>query len=467
MRVGLVSIKLHSLSIIVNRVDGLGERLRAILYGYYLSKCCNLGFGFYWSSDKYAKKFHAIEAVEGVFSNDFIDRYYLGGRLPDSHKYISLSPNNKLSSELLAQHANGESGGFLLKDLDISRVVEAEMLLNCSISLHKTFGEIEFSDNLKSVLSLVEKVILGTNSVAVHVRGGDIVYGPYRFTQRFQNKALPLPIVKYLVRELIKQGKSPVVFVQDKVVNEIFRGEAGVVLATDFRKKLNTELERAFFDIILMSRCHEIIAGSSGFSKLAAEISGKSVRRPTDHYSPEEMAAIIKDDLKSESKYDNLSLAFSWFVYSLYGELSLPSEEIDAVLLKAQTLDPDNSLYPLKRMINFLIHNSETEAEALVHEVIEGFNKTENPLKTRFFRALTHRSGRKFVMQRYFQSFIRCEDITRPYIQFCKAYIYYVSRNTRECFAVLDKIGDPKNYPSGMQNCIKHLNLLLESESRI
>ncbi|MCP6379532.1 hypothetical protein NL466_27970, partial [Klebsiella pneumoniae] len=70
-----------------------------------------------------------------------------------------------------------------------------------------------------------------------------------------------------------------IVFSQDKeIAPYLLRAAPNTVLASDWSEQYDGAVERAMFEIALMSRCDLIVAGSSGFAQLAGKISEKRVR---------------------------------------------------------------------------------------------------------------------------------------------------------------------------------------------
>ncbi len=449
----------ENFSILVRREDGLGERLRAIVQGSYLANYLQLEFKFCWPSKRFASEFHAIESEEKIFASHFLQKHFLRD-LPKGFKaYLKVSQNNKIAlplklDELLADGFKG----LYFDDLDVRRVLKDDSDPDLSSNLAEAFQKIEFSDQLSQVMNTVQTIKLSNKTVAIHIRGGDIVYGPYRFFQHFQDKVLPLPIAKYLLNTLVSQGYEPIVFVQDEAVKNVFKNLPNIRLSSDFLKETYSNLEQAFFDILLMSRCTQIFAGSSGFAELAAVISGQTVQQSIQALSSEEITSIIQSDLRKLPAYDNFQLAFAWFSYTLYGETFLTSDKIDKALKKAQRLDPDNQLYRVKRVANYLAHKLPKKAERLLEEIIENVSDLDNPFNSEFFKILAKRHGKKFGMRKYFKLFINTKKISRPYTLICKAYIYYISQNFNACNRVLRKFEAINEYNLGFRKCYQLLS---------
>jgi hypothetical protein len=446
-------------SVLVRREDGLGERLRAVVHGSYLANYLQLEFKFCWPSKSFASEFHAIESEEKIFASHFLKKHFLSD-LPKGFKdYLKVSQNNKIALPLkLDGLLTSGFKGLYFDDLDVRRVLEDDLDPDLNLNLVRAFQNIEFSEQLSQVMDTVQTIKLSNKTVAVHVRGGDIVYGPYRFFQHFQDKVLPLPIAKYLLNTLVSQGYEPIVFVQDEAVKKSFNNLPNLRLSSDFVKETYSNLEQAFFDILLMSRCTQIFAGSSGFAELAAVISGQTVKQYAQALSSKEKISIIQSDLRKSPAYDNFQLAFAWFSYTLYGETFLTGDKIDKALKKAQRLDPENQLYRVKRVVNFLAHKLPKKAERLLERIIEDLSDSDNPFNSEFFKILAKKHGKKFGMRNYFKLFISAKKISKPYTLLCKAYIYYVTQNYDACNRVLRKFEAINEYNLGFRKCYQLLS---------
>ena len=120
---------------------------------------------------------------------------------------------------------------------------------------------------------------------------------------------------------LLSEGKTPVLFGQDQVSCRLIAEQRDVVLASGLMASSDDGLALALAEIVLMSRCEEIYAGSSGFARLAAAISGQEMRARTAGLSKARMIAAIKDDpdMADDSPLPALQKAFGQYMMQHIG----------------------------------------------------------------------------------------------------------------------------------------------------
>jgi hypothetical protein len=158
-------------------------------------------------------------------------------------------------------------------------------------------ARLPLTHRLQQALRLLDKSHNLQRTIAVHVRRGDIVevlrgaceaLAPDaqekgslldRYTEHFFRGCAPAPSYLRLVRPLLKQGYSILFFSDTPGEAEPFlkRFEYKMTLARDLGPDNLTGIQRALFEIHLMSRCHTIVAAKSTFSILASLIGGAAL----------------------------------------------------------------------------------------------------------------------------------------------------------------------------------------------
>lgn len=386
---------------LANRNDGLGERLKAMLNAIIASKLLGAEHRFVWPEKvSVGQEFHAIAKADEIFCGHYISNLFLKPNEVISDDILNLSDIGEVDEiyygkvgRVFLCHQN-EKFNFI-KDKNIARD-----------GLYKeAFYDIKFNENISSVIEFANAVPVGDKLVAIHIRGGDIVYGRYRLSQRYQNKAICYPLVITLMKKVIADGFTPVLFMQDDSVYEALKrlsisDELDFVIARDYSKNFSVT-EQAFFEIVLMSRCHKVIAGTSGFAEIAARIAGIKVSRVEHFLSTDEMLNGISSWLSSGSCIDNFQKAFALLNYVLVGEDVLSISEIDAFLSQAQNLDPNNGLYPAKRVLAHLKFNNFQLADDIVRSEFEKYPKV-NFSKLPIVQSLFAEKGSGYAMSKYF-----------------------------------------------------------------
>jgi hypothetical protein len=176
------------------------------------------------------------------------------------------------------------------------------------------FARLPLALRIRQSLKGVEKTHNFERMVAVHVRRGDIVevlrgacrsFTPEalepgsvldRYTEHFFRGCAPAPNYIRLVRPYLKQGFGILFFSDTPGEEHPFqkRFPYKLTLAADLAPKALTPIQRALFEMLMMSRCHAIIASKSTFSSLASLIGGApwlDVRKQT---TPEEFLRAYK-----------------------------------------------------------------------------------------------------------------------------------------------------------------------------
>lgn len=355
--------------ILMERTDGLGERLNAILNGLMLSRIFNLPFRFSWSDRFLGDPSHAIEKVEEFFADSFIEKYLsvepfagrrweVGGRNPD---FPALRRGIEQAEVILAPR------------LGLQEILEPKRYVAEYFDFPRLFGELAFSESIAAAIALARSIELPEDAVGFHLRSGDVFYGPYRKWVHYTYKGVTLPLAKAAIREMVAGGRQIYLFGQDEAVMAYLCTECG---ATDITASMADALaplgraQRAMFDLVLMSRFKTILAGSSGFAKQASWIGGGTLVSAFQLFSVERQLDIFSQDLAANADaYHPLQTAFAyWYAYCL-GRGRKHHEQDAHLLQQAQAYDPDNELYPLVRAASRYATGDFAGGEAILAEV--------------------------------------------------------------------------------------------------
>lgn len=299
------------------RSDGLGQRLCSLLYA--LVVCQKKGFdlrvGWQSKTGSYGK-FHSVETAGEIFTPKFLDDFFT------NKTYDEVSNDNSLMS----------ISGFLNDDVELMKeglFVDGSLVVDGFVKYNeyfnpndvmRAFNSIDFNENINEAIKLSSRISLGKNPVAIHVRGGDIVYGPFSKHLKFQLKAVPIYILVELAKELSSKGFTPVVFLQDVADKSYFEEIENVIFSDDyFPDRLKKNSERAFYDFYLMSRCLKIYSGSSGFSRLAAMMSGSEIIDVWSVYNSSYIKDQFANAVKNHEIYNSkliLHFLSSYYMYN-------------------------------------------------------------------------------------------------------------------------------------------------------
>lgn len=349
------------LTFAAKRSDGLGERLRAIIFAKALADYYGKSFAFDWRKRlSHLSDEHAVGDAKEIFSLQFIEKYSIpdleGLPLTDFiHGNVEETP----CPFIIAPPAHLESKDPIVRDL----VPFA--------SFADAFWSLGFSDKINRAIALANAIDLHEETASIHLRSGDVIYGKYRFMHRWHEKVVPYQLaIKFLENERLK-GASTVLFGQDAEFNRALCSLTGALFAGDFHEEYAFDkYEAAIFDVVLMSRCKRVVAGTSGFALLAQAIGQFERLKIQKIFSSEDVVSILLEDcLKAdedtaEIKIPPLQKAFSCcYLVRQYGQ-DLPSDKRIEVLEKALSLDPENSYYGISLSMEYAVLEDFERAEA-------------------------------------------------------------------------------------------------------
>lgn len=430
-----------------NRNDGLGERLKAILNTIVIAKLLERKFYIHWPEEVSAgKEFHSIDESASVFSKSFIHEHMVSKDFVAEKKLSHLSEIKHVKDF----YSEDLFDGYLCHQNEKFKFFGESKVLDISL-FGDAFEEIEFSQPLKKAILMARDIDIGAKAVAIHIRGGDIIYGRYRLSQRYQAKAICFPIVAALIDKLTQQGFKVVIFLQDEPVEQELRKECygNVILAKDFSRQLD-KTAQAIFDIILMSRCQIILAGTSGFAEVAARISGVKIKKVSDYLDVFQRLEKIKAWLSGEDTIDNFQHSFAILNYVLDGEGTLSPKEINEVLIRAEANDPSNGLYPAKRLLNFWNDGDFEAANRIARdhfEVFKGGALTSLPM----FHTLSASTTAGLAMKKYYESLPSFDLNKFKELGIVLAYTKFLKKEIqcdKDCLSFLESISSGGGYLS-------------------
>jgi len=332
--------------ILSSRSDGLGVRLLAILNSIALSDILKCDFLFSWENNKSDNIYHDVESAELMFDGRFLADYCVKLEIIKTLKSVPLL-------ELISSREEGIFYRCTQGTNDVKKA--SKKIANCldKFDFKRIFINIGFSLKNKLAIIAADKINLPENIAALHLRSGDVVYGAFRCSGYYVNKVIPVPVAI----DIIKKNPNIIIFSDDCELGFFLKKKYGVLLASDFCQADMDGVQRALFDIFLMSKCSTIIAGRSGFSMCAAKISGIQVVELNKIYGDEEIARIIYQGIDGElfdSDIPRLQVA-----HSIQALLTIQSDILSWInkldlIERAEALDADNLLYTFLKIIHYL-----------------------------------------------------------------------------------------------------------------
>lgn len=282
--------------LLANRNDGFGQRLKALLQAIRLSDLAGLQYKFIWNekSGPYGA-FHSCPSVNEVFDYEYINKHFTSSETPSSP--LRLNDHSDITS---------------LNEREIYSVDgRSEFLNNLNPSYQTEFEKIVFSEKVALAVKLASSVVLDDNTIAIHLRAGDICYGPLKKKSIiYQSKVIPISLAKKIIKGL---NGTALIFSQDKELKEYLIDYDNIIFSDDLMADVCTDnIQRVMFDIVLMSRCHQIVGGDSAVPLVASMLSGVNVLDPLEHFGSKVIInSIVEDDGFTEDQYDNDLLYFT------------------------------------------------------------------------------------------------------------------------------------------------------------
>lgn len=374
-----VFTKKADLTVIMARADGLGARLGALVNGAYLSKILNCDMKCVWAKSHYAQDYRvddvnilgmSMDPVEEIFSKEFVDHCVIdNGRANDGSKIRQA--RNAFRCQVL-------NGNFS----DAPEKIHAPLLIDCTrdsgflglnpnlapnkdFGLRQAFYSLPFHQRIQSVIDMALQVRLPAKVAAIHLRTGDLVYGPvYRkilggAMTAALDRVVSLPLAKMAAKMLVDEGFEVVAFSEDTKMLEILMNEFPAKLHPPSEFLSDGELsitQRGIFEMVLMSRAEMIFAPKlSAFSCLSSAIGSQAEYRVIHSlFTQDEMLNFYLTDLEAnKGLYPPLNAAAAYKqLYVLYSKQQEPAFLL-GLLDQAAELDPDNEFYPFYQAVEY------------------------------------------------------------------------------------------------------------------
>lgn len=339
--------------ILANRVDGLGERLCAMINAIRMSAYYNADFRFVWTdkiwNDIYTKTDpsgptnllgQSIASIENIFAPAFIKDHAVSAwskedfdPLPTPAPSSNDGPPSDVKGWYTTQHHLAQDYG-------------ANIEKTCPITSMDAFQKIGFHPDTAAFIERAQQIDL-PEFTALHLRSGDMVYGDVRKWGFWGNKVINPVIALDIIKQEDKAGRHVIVFGQDIDWLRQTKTTESITFAYDLLDVTDIKPhQRALFEIILMSRASTIIAGDSGFARAASMIGNLPITGMFRHYSPIRYSEITVAELEHLSKnlHPYMTAYAYWQAYA-FGRTLRSVPDLIQIIEKSHHLDPGNYLY--------------------------------------------------------------------------------------------------------------------------
>lgn len=263
-----------------DRTDGFGSRLLTLLNAIVAARCYDGKLAFNWRPlpEQFMQDFHVVSDPSDTFTSTYL-----------SENHLDIPELRSLNSISIADVKVDENGALLL-DPGVAAIIMDTFHLkfrfgNLFSRYPKTlypdaFDTIRFSEPLEYARSLAKKAGTDNSYIAVHLRAGDIVFGPTRYTGSFVNKIIPYQLARAAIKAFMAHGKSVLVFGEDEAMCRHISLKCGAQFVGDMpHYDTLTSAQKVLYEICLMSQCEKILQGHSAFAEVASWIGGVKVMK--------------------------------------------------------------------------------------------------------------------------------------------------------------------------------------------
>lgn len=351
----------HDDWIVAWRPDGLCERLYSILIGQCITSACALQFRFLWPDMSVLATRFQITFGQGhsvpvdpaeILSPRFIDQHLITEEdiLVPAGGLVGGNPG--LRAFVLDRFDKLAASGDIARPcwLTPSRASDELIAAVGPGAFRSLFRTGLFNDRVMAHLDAIDQVTLPARRVALHVRGGDVIYNDARHTHTFGRiKTFSLPVAEALCDHFLAKGYSVILFGATRGDLEYLASrDADIRLASEFDPGTLDLVTEVIRDVWLMSGCETIVsAEDTAVTKLAARI-GDATFVTHAEIIPPDVEYLVSSDLVASGRitdFDTLQQAF--IHYATF--VTAPADADLATLAKhaqsAHRCDPDNVQY--------------------------------------------------------------------------------------------------------------------------
>ncbi len=335
--------------VLARRWDQLGGRLSAIANARSLAELLGFEFGFVWPRGRDV----AVNRPQELFSEEFLARFEFAPEELDGSTAIPYRELLTLDDEERRRRLD-EAGPRPLIDVDEVFEIVHGPTDDCEPAGRRyraAFRTLGWNEVVRELIEICDRPPAEGPIAAVHVRAGDIVDGAWRHVVAHEKYA-PTPFVHEAIDRLSHGGERRVLVLSDNARYLAWLRDRYASVTTPNEivpgyERL-TVVQRALADILVLSRCEEIVGPpSSAFSRLAANLADRPVMR-LDDMSQEARAAEIlrsgirehRDGCEPSGFWRGLVARDACWYIDVFGDQLTADERLDLARFAAD-LDPD------------------------------------------------------------------------------------------------------------------------------
>ncbi|MEP1551261.1 hypothetical protein, partial [Paraglaciecola sp.] len=288
-----------------SRKDGLGARLIPFLIAKVLATKSKGTFVFDWAEIPIMNLDDiSINTAEKTFTSEFRCKFMVQD-FKSQIAPLTYLPVQKLLSSFMP-----ESETYLLDFYPETKYLpDIIKQVLAPLNIDHLFSSIGFLPKLINAYNLGRKLGEQRKFSALHLRSGDIVYGPHRYSGQFTDKAVAFPLGYLVNKQEVNDGLEVIVFGEEQAFAKTLQEDFGSVLADQLAPQLKASDERAFFDIGLMSTARKIYSAESSFAVTAALIAGSEMINPYKTLDIELVQSTIITLFENQQKFKDTNTA--------------------------------------------------------------------------------------------------------------------------------------------------------------
>jgi len=343
------------------RADGLCQRLITILQGYFAARHFAYDFRFIWPDDTHLQTVfdlrysegHSVDTdVEKTLAADFVARHMLA--TGEQEAFINAIPrgsarHHRFTFRRLSQLRPRRDlirpcwvvGNLVIPDL--SEIVRTR-------DYRHFFDNVLFTPEIREKLDEVRNLDLPEKRVAIHLRGGDVVYGNSR--KRFsaaRDLSLTLAVAEEICQRQLDLGYTVYIFGATRNdIDYLTDKYLGARSANDLDWSPADDPTSVLREVALMADCEKLFAAKiSAVSDLASLLGRAAFFTGCDVLPPEEEYRVSSRCIKSgiASGFHPLQRAYLQFSAFLTAPASVPIGQLKSYVLRALDDDDDRIQY--------------------------------------------------------------------------------------------------------------------------
>ncbi|MFY4734268.1 hypothetical protein, partial [Campylobacter jejuni] len=380
----------------------------------------------------------SVEAKERIFSQSFIDKYYINNIYNYStndmfiDKFIYQDDvfdiNWNMSLELLKdKYKSKKYKYFYVHHNDLSEQLKGIIDKDYRAKISEIWKSIDFTDCINNIMNyawLQIENVFDKDFTVLHIRSGDVIYDFANF-RKFNTQGIYHATPCELAIGIIEENKyENIVLIGDDldsiqlIANKF--NQKNIISIEDLResKKL-TNLELLFFDLAVMSRANKIFGTHSALVRLALLINPNiSFFNNYSIFNFKQQYKIITFYFNKMS-FSNCQKAFSLFHQFILGKRI--GEKFDILykyLNQALLFDPDNDKYRIHILDLFISMQQIEQAELYLDEIL-------STRKKEFLNTLFLKGWEGIVYQEVFYNYLKSCNINYPNLSYVASKILY------------------------------------------